>query len=99
MKYTKTDKAVTVLRALDQGHKVKIDEYTYALGVDGHDNTHLCYVGVKIDRDGEAIESLPVAEISVGRFIDMCGKLSQDKIFSIGANIVLTDINSGNGKR
>lgn len=99
MKYTKTDKAVTVLRALDQGHKIKVDDYTYALGIDGHDNTHLCYVGVKKDSDGEVGESLLVAEVSVGRFIDMCGELSQDEIFSIGANIILTAINSGKGER
>lgn len=92
LEFSKTDKAITVLRALDQGREVKIEGRRYVQAVDGHDNVHLCCMGVKEDgRTGKTEDVLLIAEMAVGIFIEMCGRLTDDEVFLIGAETVLND--------
>ena len=83
----KKDKSVLVLEALLQGHKVHVpnSEYGDIIIALAEDN-HLCMKMIEREWWTHNIDD------SLKTFLDMCNTLTEDELFIISANTVLTDI-------
>jgi hypothetical protein len=85
-----------VLRALEQGHELSIQEYTYAMAEDGD----LLYV-LQSYPDGD-LHKPPEkkylgCDLTVGQFIRLVQGIPEEQMTLIGANTVLTDIHREGG--
>ena len=86
---------IIVLEAMLDGRKVKIDGQTWCMSED-HE---ICMPAkhYKGDLDGEYEEVGMKVEMSVGVFFNMCEKLTEEEVFTISAESVLTEINRAGG--
>ena len=78
-------KHLVILTALDQGHSVKLDDFTL---VQGEDN--LLYI---LAHDAFGKEVFLNFHFEVNQFIKMCADLSEEQVAEINANVSLTKYN------
>lgn len=88
------DKSVLVLEALLQGHKVHIPNSEYGdITIALAEDNHLCMKMIAHNDDGSEREWWTHnIDDSLKTFLDMCNTLTEDELFIISANTVLTDI-------
>ena len=84
-----------VLNALLAGRKVKIGDETWCMSED----YEVCMPGKRYKAgDEENYEEVAVrVDMTVGTFFKMCEKLTENELFVIGANTVLTEISNSGG--
>jgi hypothetical protein len=75
-------KAIIVLKSLSLGIPVKMGMFTYAMTDTGM---------VSILYDGHVSM---LSELSVGAFIRLCNKLSDDEAYLISSTVVLNEVNN-----
>jgi len=88
------EKCIYVLEALFQGHQIRIPNSEYGdITVALADDNHLCMKMIAHNEDGSEREWWTHnIDDSLKTFIDMCNTLTDDELFIIGANTVLTSI-------
>lgn len=88
------EKSVIVLAALLKGTEIEIDGHKYAMCENTEGKKFLGVLCTKIELNSEKEEPVYLPhDITLAGFIKTCDELSNDKIFEIGANSVLQDVN------
>lgn len=82
------DPSLIILEALLQGHRIKIDDYTYVLS----ENYTLCIVAQTTSGEVSIGEKYLAVDDTLGQFIRMCKKLTSDKLRDISSDIALNKI-------
>jgi hypothetical protein len=84
------NKSIVVLKALFDGFPVKIGNYTYCFS----DNDELCIEAQKYTDGNESNKELILLKVdySLNDFIKLCETLTDEEIFILGTNKVLTDL-------
>jgi len=88
-------KALIILELLLEGHRVKIQDYTYALS----EANKIGYVAAMYDSDKPEIKTEVVChtDMSLNSFVKLCESVPDDQISLLTMNAVITDVQRAGG--
>jgi archaellum biogenesis ATPase FlaH len=79
-----------VLSALRAGQPIKLGQYTYMMGQTPEGKDVLCF---RMWKEPGQEEVLVACDMTVNDFLRECEKLTEEELFAIGCEKVLTQIN------
>lgn len=80
-----TPKAVTILKALLMGMRIKIGARTYLMDAD----YRLCSPGYNVGTGEEVLLAVDFGGVYLQNFIALCESATEDEMIAIGANLAL----------
>lgn len=92
----KQHKAILVLKALLQGHRVELANQIFAASEDDRIGTVVTRYKDGLDKPGE--EELFLCDLPLNTFLSICEKMSDEEAFLLNADVALTDIKRGKGR-